>query len=105
MRKLNSHKYKNVVNESIERSNKYNKIIAVVLFILVIVYMFLPLNIGSNIWGRIDDFFFFMSAFSYMYAIFINNKNIRAAILLKLCALLFCMFGAMALFAMAYLIK
>ncbi|MBE6309880.1 MAG: hypothetical protein E7080_02350 [Bacteroidales bacterium] len=105
MRKMNSFKYKNVVNESIESSDKSKMIISVILFILVIVYMFLPLNVGRNILGRIEDFFFFMAAFSYMYATFINNKNIRAVVLLKLCALLFCMFGAMSLFVIVYFIK
>ena len=94
--------YKHIVDETFKKSNKLNQIISVILFVAVIVYMLLPINVGGGIFGRVEDFFFFMASFSNMYANFIGVEKIRASLLLKLVALVFCVLGAISLFLIVF---
>ena len=50
--------YKNVINETDKNGNNLSKILSILLFVVVIIYMILPINVGEGVLGRVEDFFF-----------------------------------------------
>lgn len=95
--------YKNVINETDKNGNNLSKILSILLFVMVIIYMILPINVGEGVLGRVEDFFFFMASFVNMYACCMNKNQFKAIVLLKLISLILCVLGALALFVLIFI--
>ncbi len=97
---INKKVYKKIVDEGASVSKKKtSKILSVFLFFIAIIYLILPYDFDVNIIGRIDDFFFFMSSFTYMYSCFVDENKLRVSLMLKMLSAAFCIIGALTLFA------
>ena len=45
--------YKNVINEADKKGNNLSRILSILLFVLVIIYMILPINAGEGVLGSV----------------------------------------------------
>ncbi len=77
------------------------KIFSILILILSIVYIIVPIDYDGTIIGYIDDFMFFMSAFCFVYAHFVNNYSTSSGVLLKMFSVIFCFLGAVSLLLLA----
>lgn len=84
-------------------SSRTMKCIGVIVLLVAIVYLILPFDYDETLKGRVDDFMFFMSAFCFMYAQFMNINNVRAIVLLKFISAVFCLLGAIWLLALFFI--
>lgn len=99
---INKKVYRNIVDEDADGSKKKtSKLISIILFIISIIYLILPYDYDVNVIGRIDDFFFFMSSFTYMYSCFVDENRLRVSLMLKMLSAAFCIIGALTLFALS----
>ena len=69
--------------------------------IAAIAYIVAPIDFDGPIYGKIDDFCFFMAAFCFAQSQFINPVKLSACALLKRIAIIFLCLGIAALALLA----
>lgn len=73
------------------------RILSLLLFLMSIAYIIMPYDCDGTVIGYADDFMFFMSAFCFMYAQFMDRYKIKPIVLLKMLSVVFCFLGAVSL--------
>ncbi len=83
------------INEMLNKKTKFKhkKTVSIILFILAIVYLIIPVDYDGSYLGLMDDFFFFMAAFSFLISSFLKSLNKKAQLKLEFIALTFLILG------------
>lgn len=81
--------------------SKPGMVLALIALIAAIVYIVTPIDFDGPIYGKIDDFCFFMAAFCFAQSQFINPVKVSPRNLLKRIAIIFMCLGIAALALLA----
>lgn len=84
-----------------KREFRFLKLLSIVLLIAAIVYLICPYDYDIGVVGKVDDFFFFMSAFCFVYSQFI--KQARVALIMSMISVVCCFLGAVWLLLLVFM--